>query len=91
MMHASISATELARNIAVSIDRVRMSGHSLYITKGSQTIAELRPPPKAGLPIEKLVSLLHSLPRLSGDAQEMAKDLTYIRKQAILPRNPWAS
>ena len=46
MQHEVISATELARNVSITIDKVRMSGHSLYITKSSQTVAELCPPPK---------------------------------------------
>ena len=35
--HDSITATELVRNLSFIIDKVRMTGHSLYITKGSQT------------------------------------------------------
>ena len=86
MMHASISVTELARNITANIDNVRISGHSIYITKGSQTVAELCPPPKPGLSVDKLIDLLHALPRLGDDAAVMANDLAYIRKQAVLPK-----
>jgi len=87
--HDTITATELVRNLAVAIDKVRMTGHSLYITKGSQTVAELSPPPKPGLPINKLAGLLKSLPKLGDDASAMAKDLETIRHQANLPENPW--
>ncbi|WP_163836679.1 hypothetical protein [Spartinivicinus ruber] len=87
--HDSISATELARNMASVIDKVRVSGHSVYITKGSQTIAELSPPPKQGFPIEQLGSLLASLPSLGNDAQQMAEDLKAARSRADLPENPW--
>jgi antitoxin (DNA-binding transcriptional repressor) of toxin-antitoxin stability system len=38
--HDTITATELVRNLSVIIDKVRLTGHSLYITKGSQTVAE---------------------------------------------------
>lgn len=87
--HDIITATELVRNLSFAIDKVRISGHSLYITKGSQIIAELKPPPKPGLSIRKLASVLRSLPKLGDDASAMDKDLDIIRRQANLPDNPW--
>ncbi len=87
--HDTITATELVRNLSVAIDRVRITGHSLYITKGLQTVAELSPPPKPGLAINKLAGLLRSLPKLGDEATALAKDLESIRRQANLPENPW--
>lgn len=87
--HETITATELVRNLSVAIDKVRITGHSLYITKGSQTVAELHPPPKAGLPTNKLAGFLKSLPKLGDDTSAMAKDLETIRRQAKLPESPW--
>ena len=89
MNHDTISATELARNVARSIDRVRMSGQSLYITRGTQTIAELKPPPKSGFPCSQLPELLASLPKLGDDADAMQDDLNHIRGSSDLPENPW--
>ena len=89
MQHEFISATELARNVSMSIDKVRMSGHSLYITKGAQTVAELCPPPKTGFPIDKLASMISSLPTLGEDASAMSDDIKIARKHAKLPENPW--
>ena len=86
----SITATELVRNLAVAIDKVRMTGESLYITKGSQTVAELRPPPKHGLPIARLSALLKALPNLGDDATTMAEDVETVRRNAPLPDSPWA-
>lgn len=87
--HESVTATELARNMASVIDRVRYTGKSLYITKGSQTIAELSPPPKAGFPAEGLNDFLASLPKLGDDAQQMSDDLRMVRDNASLPESPW--
>jgi antitoxin (DNA-binding transcriptional repressor) of toxin-antitoxin stability system len=87
--HDSISATELVRNFSTAVDKVRMSGQSLYITKGTQTVAELSPPPKEGFPMNKLSELLQSLPKLGEDAEQMQKDLEIIRKYGELPENPW--
>jgi hypothetical protein len=42
-VHETISATDLVRHFSAMIDKVRMSGRSLYITKGVQTIAKLSP------------------------------------------------
>jgi antitoxin (DNA-binding transcriptional repressor) of toxin-antitoxin stability system len=87
--HDTITATELVRNLSAAIDTVRMTGHSLFITKGSQTVAELSPPPKPGLPMNKLAGLLKSLPKSGDDASAMANDMENIRRQANLPENPW--
>lgn len=89
--HEAITTTELVRNLAVVIDRVRITGRRLAITKGSQTVAELSPPSKAGYPIAQLGELLASLPKLGRGAQAMADDQKRIRRQATLPENPWAS
>jgi hypothetical protein len=87
--HESVTATALARNLSVMIDRVRVSRRSLYITKASLTIAELGPPPKSGYPVSKLAELFDSLPKLGDDRKPMRSDLTSIRKRAILPESPW--
>lgn len=87
--HESVTATELVRNLSGLIDKVRMTRRSLYITKGSQTVAELSPPPKSGLPIEKLGELLAKLPKLGNDATAMEADIKTVRQQTSLPGNPW--
>jgi hypothetical protein len=71
------------------IDKVRISNRSLYITKGSQTVAELRPPPKPGLPVGELGRLLGSLPKLGEDTESLVEDMDTIRAQGQLPDNPW--
>ena len=88
-VHESITATELVRNLSGVIDRVRMSGRSLYITKGTQTVAELSPPPKAGYPINRLSGLLNALPKLDEEAQGMADDIERIKKSAPVPDSAW--
>lgn len=87
----SITTTELVRNLSVVIDRVRLTGRRLAITKGSQTVAELSPPAKAGYPITRLGELLASLPTLDADGQAMADDIALIRAAAELPYTPWGS
>lgn len=89
VVHETISATELVRHFSAMVDKVRISGKSIYITKGVQTIAELSPPPKSGFPIQNLTTFLQSLPCLDEDADSMSKDLTSIKEQAKLPRNSW--
>lgn len=88
-LHEKITATELVRNLSNIIDKVRISGQSIYIIKGSKTIAELSPPPKSGYPINKLAGLLNSLPKLGDDAETLAKDMRMVRKGANLPESPW--
>lgn len=81
-----ISATEFVRNISSLIDRVRFSKKTLLITKGKQTVAELNPPKKVGLPIQQLSNMLRSLPKLDNS---MLEDIKSIRKQSNLPKNIW--
>ncbi len=87
----SVTTTELVRNLSVVIDRVRLTGRRLAITKGSQTVAELSPPAKGGYPIARLGELLASLPKLDPDDRAMADDLTLIRQAGELPDTPWDS
>lgn len=87
----SVTTTELVRNLSVAIDRVRLTGRRLAITKGSQTVAELSPPPKGGYPIARLGELLASLPKLDADDRAMADDLALIRQAGELPDTPWDS
>jgi len=88
-VNETVSATELVRNLSAVIDKVRISGRSLYITKGSQTVAELIPPPKAGLLVGDLQQLLTSLPTLGKDADTLAEDIKQLGEQGQLPDNPW--
>lgn len=87
--HDTITATELVRNLSAAIDKVRMTGCSLYITKGSQTVAALNPPPRPGLPLTQLIALLEALPKLEGDAAGLARDVKNVRRKARLPTSPW--
>jgi antitoxin (DNA-binding transcriptional repressor) of toxin-antitoxin stability system len=84
--YESISATEFVRNISTLIDRVRFSQKTLKIVKGKQTVAELIPPKKVGYPINQLVHMLNSLPKLDS---HMAEDISSIRKQSTLPNSIW--
>ena len=90
-VHEVISATEIVRNFSAAIDKVRYSGVSLYITKGSQTIAELTPPPKSGFPTNKLGSLLNSLSSLGDDVASFSKDIQGIKDDSGIPEDPWES
>jgi antitoxin (DNA-binding transcriptional repressor) of toxin-antitoxin stability system len=87
--HETISATDLVRNFSAIVDKVRISGRSLYITKGVQTIAELSPPPQTGFPIKNLANFLKNLPSLGEDAEELSQDIKAIKNKARLSENPW--
>lgn len=84
----AITATDLARNLAVTIDKVRLSKQAINITKGNQTIAQLAPVKQEGLPITQLENFLSNLPHLGNKyAENMAADLKIIRESAVLPDN----
>ncbi len=87
----SISATELARNLATVIDHVRYTGVPIAITKGVRTVATLMPPKPAGLPIDELIHLIENAPQLDASASlSMAQDLKKIRMATQHElKNPW--
>lgn len=87
--HETISATELVRNFSAVADKVRISGRSIYVTKGVQTIVELCPPSKSGFPLKNLASFMKALPSLGDNLEAMAQDIKAIKGKAQLPENPW--
>ena len=87
--HNTITATELVKNLSAVLDKVRISGRSLCITKGSQTVARITPPPKYGIAIAELSEFLRPLLTRGDGAKLMQADLKYLRDQANLPDNSW--
>lgn len=79
----SVTATTLARNLAVTIDKVRLLRRAINIVKGHQTVAQLVPAKQDGFPISQLGDFLGRLPRL-GKSHNMAADLKAIRTNAEL-------
>ena len=77
----SVTTTELVRNLSVVIDRVRLTGRRLAITKGSQTVAELSPPAKGGYPIARLGELLGGT-----EARYDRSDAVFIDALSVEPR-----
>lgn len=90
-LSGTVSATEVVRNFATIIDRVRTRKESIKIMKGSQVVAELVPPPKAGFPMAHFKELYSSLPTLGKDASKMMKDIEKVRQKAKLPKSLWPS
>lgn len=86
----TITATELVRNLSVTLDHVWVTRNHIAITKGAKTVAELGPPPKQGLPIYKLADLLQSLPKPQEERAWLQESYKEIEIQANLPENPWA-
>ncbi len=86
----TITATDLARNLASTIDQVRLSGQVIEITKGNQTIARLVPPAHKGFPVVQLKHFLQELSHFENkENARMASDLKAIRDNAALPGASW--
>lgn len=89
-LNETITSTDLARNLAGTIDKIRLSGHAIDITKGNQIVARLVPAAQKGLPMEKIESFFQNLPSLDPkDKQLLANDLKTIRDNASLLDTPW--
>ena len=92
-MPESLTATQLARQLADVLNRVAYRRESFVVTRGRRPLAELRPLP-VGTRLGDLPAVLAALPRLQPeDAEAFAADLDAAR--ADLPnleaRDPWAS
>lgn len=86
----TISATELARNLANVIDQVRISHTRMTITKGNQAVAQLVPVAGNGTKLADLQVLLDNHSLSSTEQQNFNEDLETIRHAADLPESPWA-
>ncbi|MES9898579.1 MAG: type II toxin-antitoxin system prevent-host-death family antitoxin [Sedimenticola sp.] len=86
-----VTATDLARNLATLIDRVRVSGKRIAITRGNREVAQLVPPLNEGASAAELLELLKSNPLTETERSSLADDLQTIRKNASLPPSPWES
>lgn len=89
-----ITVTELLRNFRDYIGRVTHGGERFLLSRGGETVAELRGV-ASGRTLDELPDVLASLPRLSAeDADGFARDLETARAEldgAAEPRDPWAS
>lgn len=92
-MSVRITVTELARNLADTINRVVYRGERFVLLRGQRPVAELRPLPKAGR-LGELPALMEALPGLGSDeAALLEADLEEARTDldGSPQRDPWAS
>ena len=90
LIKETITSSDLARNLASTIDQVRLSGQVIEITKGNQTVAQLIPAAHKGFPIAQLKIFFQQLSHLGKkDNLRMMNDLQKIRDNATLPGSPW--
>ncbi|MGB0723185.1 MAG: type II toxin-antitoxin system Phd/YefM family antitoxin [Gammaproteobacteria bacterium] len=89
--HDTITATELARNLAETIDRVRASGRGLPITRGGREVAQLVPARPQGASAGVIAGLLAHNPLTPAERADLADDLDAMRADAKFPGDPWAS
>jgi len=86
-----VTATYVARNFSSVIDRVRMTGQPLTVTKGKQHVAQITPVPR-GLSAAEVVDVFAALPDMGADREAFAADMLAARTASRQPlENPWAS
>lgn len=85
----SVTVTELARNLATIIDRVRVSAVRVSITRGSQAVANLTPVVQPGMTLGGLLDLLQSSALSVEEQEEYAKDVESVQESAGIPPSPW--
>lgn len=85
----SITVTELARNLATVIDRVRISSTQVSITRGSQTVAKLSPVTQPGMTLGGLLDVLKSSALSADEQQSFAADMQSVHTSATVPPSSW--
>ena len=66
-MATKITATELARNLSDVLNRVRYRGESFEVTRGGETLAELKPTVRKQATVRDLIDLLENGPKPDPD------------------------
>lgn len=84
-----ISATDLARNLASVIDKVRVARQPMTITRGNQDIAQIIPVINSSVYLSDLAFLLKKNQLSQSKKQAFADDLASIRQSASLPKSDW--
>lgn len=84
-----ISATDLARNLASVIDKVRVARLPMTITRGNQDIAQIVPVINSTITLADLSNLVKKNQLTKSQKQAFADDLSDIRQSATLPSSSW--
>ena len=89
----TVTATALARNFSEFLNQVRYQGVTLEVTRGTEVVACVSPPPTSrGFPIDQLDGLLDSLPRFSPEeADAFLDDIHAGVEQLTTERSAWDS
>ena len=66
-MATRITATELARNLSDVLNRVRYKGETFEVTRGGETLAELKPTVGKRATVRDLIDLLENGPKPDPD------------------------
>jgi prevent-host-death family protein len=66
-MATRITATELARNLSDVLNRVRYKGESFEVTRGGETIAEIKATERKRATVRDLIDLLENGPKPDPD------------------------
>ena len=66
-MATKITATELARNLSDVLNRVRYKGESFEVTRGGETIAEIKATERKRATVRDLIDFLENGPKPDPD------------------------
>lgn len=87
-MATKLSATQLAKNLSDILSRARYNGERFVIERNGEPVASIEPPPKVGITLEELASLINDLPPID---ERFADDLDTARsilRDLDIPRWP---
>ena len=90
-MSETVTVTEMSRNFADYMNRIKYRREGFILTKGNEPFAEIKPL-KRGISGARLVEILSNGPHLDPeDVENFAKDIEEGRKylESLPVRDPW--
>ncbi len=88
-MATKITATELARNLSDVLNRVRYRGESFEVTRGGETIAELKATERKRFTVQDWIDLRKTIPKPDPEYWDDVKQAHREMNQPLPLKSPW--
>ena len=88
-MATKITATELARNLSDVLNRVRYKGESFEVTRGGETIAEIKATEKKRFTMQDWIDLWKTIPKPDPEYWDDVEQAHREMNQPLPLKSPW--
>ena len=88
-MATKITATELARNLSDVLNRVRYKGESFEVTRGGETIAEIKATERKRATLQDFIDLMRNGPKPDPEFWDDVEQAHNEMNQPLPMKSPW--